>query len=99
MQQLFFRRQFGLRLRRNLADQDITRTDISPDADDAVFVKVTKCFFADVRNIASELFASQLRFANFHVELFNVQRRVGIHLHQLFADNDGIFQSYTHRTT
>ena len=40
VQQLLFRRQLGLALRRDLADQDVARLDVRADADDAVLVEV-----------------------------------------------------------
>ena len=42
VQQLLFRRQLGLGLGRNLADQDVTRADAGADTDDAVVVEVAQ---------------------------------------------------------
>ena len=39
-QQLLFRRQLRLALRRHLADQDVARLDVGADADDAALVEV-----------------------------------------------------------
>ena len=92
VQQLFFRRQLGFRFRRNLADQDIAGADIRADPHDAGLVEISQRLFADVGNIASELLAAQLRLANFDVEFLDVDRRVGVVLDQLFADDDGILE-------
>ena len=62
------------------------------DADDAGLVEVAQGLFADVGNVAGELFAAQLGLANFDVELFDVNRGVGVVLHQLFADDDRVLE-------
>jgi hypothetical protein len=41
-QQLLFRGQLGLALRRDLADQDVALAHLRADADDALFVEVTQ---------------------------------------------------------
>ena len=92
VQQFFFRRQLGLALGRDLADQDVARPDVGADADDAVFVEVAQGLFADVGNVAGELLAAQLRLADFDVELLDVDRGVDVVLHQLLADDDGILE-------
>ena len=92
VQQFFFRRQLGLRLGRDLAHQDVARPDVGADPHDAVLVEVAQGLFADVGNVAGELLAAQLGLANFDVELFDVDRGVGVVLHQLFADDDGVLE-------
>ncbi len=92
VQQLFFRRQLGLRLRRDLADEDVARLDAGADADDALLVEVPQGLFADVGNVASELFAAQLGLANFDVELVDVDRRVDVVLHQSFGEDDRVLE-------
>ena len=42
-QQLLFRRQLGLALGRDLADEDVVVADLGADADDARLVQVTQC--------------------------------------------------------
>ena len=56
---------------------------------------MSQCLFADVGNIASELFATKLCFANFHVKFINVNRRVNIFLHEAFRKNDRVFKVKT----
>ena len=51
--------------------------------------------FADIGDIAGEFLAAQLGFADFDVELLDVDRGVGVVLHQLFADDDGVFEVET----
>ena len=92
VQQLFFRRQLGLALRRDLADQNVARLDERADLHDAVLVQVAEHLLADVGNVAGELLAAELRLANFDVELLDVERRVGVVLHQLFADDDRVLE-------
>ncbi len=91
VQQLFFRRQFGLALGANLADQDVARLDVRSDLDDPVSSRLRKRLLRDVRNVASELLATQLGLANLDVEVFDVDRRVGVVPHQFFADDDRVF--------
>ena len=83
VQQLLFRRQFALALGRDLADQDVARLDERADLDDAVLVEVAERLRADVRDVAGELLAAELRLADFDVELLDVDRGVGVVLHQL----------------
>src|SRR6056297_846123 len=91
VQQFFFRRQFGLRLRRNLADQNVARLDVSPDLHDARFVQLGQSFIGNVGDVASELFAAQFGFANFDVEIFDVNRRVRVVTDQFLTDDDRVF--------
>jgi hypothetical protein len=46
--------------------------DLGADADDAALVQVAQRVFADVRNIARDLFWTQLGIPRFNLELFNV---------------------------
>ena len=92
VQQLFFGGQLGLRLGRDLAHQDVARADVGAHPHDAALVEVPQGLFADVGNVAGELLAAQLGLADFDVELFDVDRGVRVVLHQLFADDDGVFE-------
>ncbi len=67
------------------------RTNV-PIRDDAAFIQVAESLFADVRNVARELLAAQLRLADFDVEFLDVDRRVRVVLHQIFADDDRVFE-------
>ena len=92
VQQLLFRRQLGLRLRRDLADQHVAGPHVGADADDAGFVEVAELPLADVGDVAGELLAAELRLADFDVELLDVDRGVGVARHQFFADDDGVLE-------
>ena len=59
--QLLFGRLVRLALRRDLADEDVTGLDLRTDADDTVLVKIFKSVFADVRDVAGDLFGAKLR--------------------------------------
>ncbi len=78
VQQLLFRRQLALGLRRHLADQDVARLHEGADADDAVLVQVGQCLGRDVGDVAGELLLAQLRLADFDLELLDVDRGVGV---------------------
>ena len=52
--------------------------DVGADAHDAALVEIAQGLFADVGNVARELFAAQLRLANFDVEFLDVDRGVGV---------------------
>ena len=92
VQQLFLGRELGLRLGRDLAHQDVARVDVGAHADDAVLIEVPQLPLADVGDVAGELLAAELRLADFEVELFDVDRGVGVGLDQLLADDDGVLE-------
>ena len=73
-QQLLFRGELGLALRRDLADQDVARLDLGADADDARLVEVLERLLADVRDVAGDLFLAQLGVARDALELLDVDR-------------------------
>ena len=73
-QQLLFRRQLGLALRRDLADQHVAGADLGADAHDARLVDVLEGLFTDVRDVARDLFLAELRVASDALELLDVDR-------------------------
>src|SRR6185369_17799203 len=77
-EQLLFRGQLGLALRRDLADQDVARLDRGADPDDAALVEVREVALADVRDVAGDLFRPELRIARLDLELLDVDGRVGV---------------------
>src|SRR5262249_32868754 len=91
-EQFFFRGERGLALGRDLADQNVARLDDCADADDAAFVEVAQERFANIGNVASNFFGTQLRVARLDFVLFDVDRSVIVVLHQLFADEDGVLK-------
>src|SRR6266851_3074727 len=80
-QQLFFRRERGLALGRDLADTN-----------DAALVQVAQERLADVGNVASDFLGAELGVARFDFVLLDVNRSVVVVLNQLFADQDGVFE-------
>src|SRR4030095_17146 len=75
-QQLLFRGELGLALRRDLADQDVARLDRGADPDDAALVEVPQEALRDVRDVARDLFRAELGVAGLDLELLDVDGRV-----------------------
>src|SRR2546430_3582465 len=94
-QQFFFRCQRGLALRRDLADENVSRLHDRADADDSTLVEVAEKRLADVGNIASDFLGAKLGVARFDLVLFDVNRSVVVVLDQFFADQDGVFEVVT----
>jgi hypothetical protein len=61
--QLLLRRQLGLALRRDLADEQVAGADLGPDADDAAVVEVLERLLRAVRDVARDLLVAELRRA------------------------------------
>src|SRR5204863_8450882 len=59
-QQLFFRRERGFALRRDLSDKNVARFYHRADADYSAFVQVAQERLADVRNVASDFLGTEL---------------------------------------
>src|SRR5579872_1748199 len=91
-QQFLFRRQRGFALGRYLADEDVTRLHRGADADDAAFVEIAQEALVDVGNVPSDFLRTQLCIARLDFVLLDVNRSVVIVLHELFADQDGVFE-------
>src|SRR4029453_2865745 len=79
-QQLLFRRQLRLALRRHLADQDVARLHGRADADDAALVEIAQIAFTDIRDVAGDFFRPELGVACLDLELFDVDGRVVVAL-------------------
>src|SRR5205823_4647 len=62
-QQSLFGGELGLALWRDLADENVASFDFSAHTDDAVLVEISQRVFADIRDIACDLFWTQLRVA------------------------------------
>src|SRR6266699_1379990 len=91
-EQFFFRRERGLALGRDFADQDVSRLHHRTDADDAAFVEVAEERLADVGNIAGDFLRAELGVARFDFVLLDVDGSVVIVFDQLFADQNGVFE-------
>ncbi len=64
-QQLFFRRERGLALGRDLADQNVAGLHDRADTNDAALVQVAQERLADVGNVASDFLGTELGVARF----------------------------------
>ncbi len=59
-EELLFRRQLRLTLRRHLADEDVAGLDVGADADDAAVVEIAQVAFRHVRNVARDFLGPSL---------------------------------------
>src|SRR6266851_4050777 len=91
-QQLFFRRERGLALGRDLADQNVAGLHDRADTNDAALVQVAQERLADVGNVASDFLGTELGVARFDFVLLDVNRSVVVVLDQFFADQDSVFK-------
>ena len=89
-QQALFRSQLGLALGCDFTDQDISRADLSADTDDTFLIKILEGFLTDARNIAGNLFRSELGITGFTLVLFDVDRCVDIVTHKTFAQKNSV---------
>src|ERR1700677_1187581 len=94
-EELLFRRQLGLTLRRYLADEDVVVANLRTDADDARVVEIAQSVLADVGDIARDLFRPKLGVAGFDLELLDVDRGVVVLADQLFGDEDRVLEVVT----
>src|SRR4029450_1712875 len=84
--QLLFGRQFGLALRRHLADEQVARTDLGADADDAALVEVLERVLGAVRDVARNLLVAQLGRPGVALVLVDVDGRKDVRLNDTLAD-------------
>ena len=91
-EELLFRREFGLGLRRDFADEDVAGLHFRADANDAVVIEVLQRFFADVRDVARDFFRPELGVAGGDFEFLDVDRGEDVFLEHLLGDEDGVFE-------
>src|SRR5581483_7640507 len=91
-QQLLFRRELGLALRRHLADQHIARFDFGADVDDARLVQPDELRLGEVRDVAGNLFGPELRVPRDDGELLDVDRGEAVVGHHPLADQDRVLE-------
>src|SRR5688572_15545508 len=91
-EQLLFRSELGLALRRHLADQDVARFDVGADADDAAVVEIAQVRLRHVGEVARDLFRPQLGVARLDLELLDVDGGVVVLLDHLLGDEDGVLE-------
>ncbi|CAM5196674.1 hypothetical protein CDEN61S_01685 [Castellaniella denitrificans] len=77
-QQLFFRRQLGLALGRDLADQHVVGAHFGADVHDPGIVQAVELDFGQVGDVARDFLGSELGVAGDHGQLFDVDRRVAV---------------------
>ena len=76
-EQALFRRELGLALGRDLADEDVAGGNFGADADDAALVEIRKHLFGDVGDVAGDLLRAELGVADVNRVLLDVDRGVG----------------------
>ena len=78
-QQAFFGGQLGFALRRDLTDQNIAGVNLRTDTDDAV-ARQGRCssIFADVRDIAGNLFRAELGISGFNLIFLDMDGGINI---------------------
>ena len=91
-EQLLFRGELGLALRRDLADEDVARLHLGADADDAALVEVLEGLLADVRDVARDLFLAELGVAGDALELLDVDRGEDVVLGDALGDEDRVLE-------
>ena len=77
---------------RDLADEDVARLHLGADAHDAGLVEVLEGLFADVRDVARDLFLAELGVAGDALELLDVNRGEHVVLGDALADQDRVFE-------
>ena len=91
-QQLLFRRQRGLALRRDLAHQRVAGHDFGTHVDDAGLVEAVELLFGQVRDVARDFLGAELGVAGHHHQFLDVDRGVAVVGHDAFGDQDRVFE-------
>ena len=90
--QLLLRRELGLALRRDLADQDVAGVHLGADPHDARLVEVLEGLLADVRDVAGDFFLAELGVASDALELLDVHRGVDVVLDDPLGEQDRVLE-------
>ena len=91
-QQALFRRQLGLALRRDLADQHVAGADLGADADDAAVVEVAEDVVAEVGDVPADLLRPELGVAGIDLVLVDVDRRQHVVLDEALGQDDRVLE-------
>ena len=91
-EELFFRRQLGFALRRDLADEDVARLYMGSDPDNAPLIEIHERLIGDVGNFPGDLFLAPLGVPNVKLQLLDMNRRVHVVLHQPLGQHNGVFE-------
>ena len=89
-QQALLRRQLGLALGRDLADEDVAGADLGADVDDPLLVEVLEGLLADVRDVARDLLGAQLGVPGLDLVLLDVDAREQVVADEALADDDRV---------
>ncbi len=87
--------QLGLTLRGDLADEDVARLDLGPDADDALLVEVGEHLLGDVRDVAGDLLGTELGLASVDLELLDVDRGQHVLADEPLGEDDRVLEVVT----
>jgi hypothetical protein len=91
-QQLLFRRQLRLALRRDLAHQNVAGAHFGADEGDTRFIELRQRRIADVRNVGRDLFGTELGVARDAGQLLDVNGREAIFLDHALGDEDRVLE-------
>ena len=91
-QQALLRRELGLALRRDLADEHVARAHLGADADDAALVEVAEDVLRQVRDVPGDLLGAELGVAGVDLVLVDVDRREHVVLHEPLGQDDGVLE-------
>ena len=91
-QQLLFRRQLGLALRRDLTDEDVAGADFGADERDAALVELRERGVTDVRDVRRDFLGPELRVARDASQLLDVDRRETILDDHALRDQDRVLE-------
>ena len=84
--------QLLLALRRDLSDEDVALADDGGRDHDAGLVEGLERLGADVRDVARDLFRSELGVASLDLELGDVDRREDVFFDELLRKQDGVLE-------
>ena len=82
--------QLGLALGGDLADQDVARADLGPDADDAPLVEVLQDLLGQVGDVPGDLLGAELGVAGVDLVLLDVDRGEHVVAHEALGEDDGV---------
>ena len=91
-EQLFLRRQLGLALGRDLADQDVAGANLGADPDDALGIEMGQRFIGHVGDVAGDLFVAELGLARADLMLGHVDRRERVVLQEALGDDHRVLE-------
>src|SRR5437867_12976003 len=84
-QQLFFRRQLRFTLRRNLANENMARLDLSADANHAALIEIGERLIANVWNIVGDFLRTKPSVARDAVECLEMYRGISLFFSYLIS--------------